>query len=70
MICANANYISGSGSNSKRKWDHDEYWYECKGLDDGSCCRDEHGWNPKKCDFERNKACKIDKYLDIKKLLT
>ena len=28
MICANANYISGSGSNSKRKWDHDEYWYE------------------------------------------
>ena len=43
MICANANYISGSGSNSKRKWDHDEYWYECKGLDDGSCCRDEHG---------------------------
>ena len=21
-------------------------------------------WNPSKCDFECNKACKIDKYLD------
>ena len=23
-------------------------------------------WNPRKCDCECNKACKIDEYLDIK----
>ena len=47
--------------NSKQKYNHEEYWSEWKELD-----QDDYMWNPRKCDCEWNKACKIDEYLDIK----
>ena len=52
--------------NSKQKWNHDERQYECKESDDWSSCKDDYIWNPSPCDCESNKACKMDKYLDIK----
>ena len=29
-------------------------------------CKSDYMWNPRTCDCERKKACKIDKFLDIK----
>ena len=52
--------------NSKQKWDHNEYWCECKELDDWGSCKNDYMWNPSMCDCEYNKACKSDEYLDIK----
>ena len=50
--------------NSKQKWNHDECRCECKELNDWSSCSVDYMWNSSMCDCERNKACKIDKYLD------
>ena len=52
--------------NSKGKWNHDEYQCECKELNDRSSCKDDYISNPSTCNFECNKAWKIDHYLDIK----
>ena len=52
--------------NSKQKWSHGECPCECKKSDDWSSCKDDYIWNPSACGCESNKACKIDKYLDIK----
>ena len=31
-----------------------------------SSCKDDYIWNPRTCDCESNKACKIYEYLDTK----
>ena len=51
--------------NSKQKLNHDEGWCECKELGDSSSCKDDFMQNPSTWDCECNKACKIDKYLNI-----
>ena len=51
--------------NSNQNWNHDEYWCECKELDDWNSCKDDYMWNPSICHSDFCKACKIDKYLDI-----
>ena len=51
---------------SKDKQNHDECHCESKKLNDRSSCKDHCMWNPSACDCECNKACKIDKCLDIK----
>ena len=38
---------------------------ECKELDDWSSCKNDYMWNPSKCDYKCNKACKIFEFLDI-----
>ena len=38
---------------------------ECKGLDDYDSSKNVHIYNPRTCDCECNKACKVDEYLDI-----
>ena len=38
---------------------------ECKGLDDYDSSKNDHIYNPRTCDCECNKACKVDEYLDI-----
>ena len=52
--------------NSKQKWNRDECWCEYRELYDWSSCKDDYLWNPRTCDYECNKACKIDANLDIK----
>ena len=46
--------------NSKRKWNHDECWRECKELDDLGCCKSDYIRNPSTCDCECNKDCEIN----------
>ena len=58
--------LKESACNLKRKWNHDECWCGCKGLDDRNPCIDDYMWNPSTCDCEYNKAWKIDQYLNIK----
>ena len=55
--------------NSKEKWNHDKYRCECKKLGDWGSWKIDYMWNPSACDCERNKTCKIYKYLDIKNCL-
>ena len=50
----------------KQKWSHNKCKCACKELDDWSSYKDKHTWNPSTYGCEGNKACKIDKYLDIK----
>ena len=38
---------------------------ECKELDDWSSCKNDYMWNPSRCDYKCNKACKIFEFLDI-----
>ena len=57
--------MNESVCNSKQKWNHDEYWCECKESDDSSSCNDGCMWNPVEC----NKACKIEEYVDIENCL-
>ena len=52
--------------NSKQKWIYNKYWCECKELDDWDFCQKGYIWNPSTCDWECNKACKVDEYLDTK----
>ena len=52
--------------NSKQKWNHNKCWCECKELDDWGSCKNDYLWNHSTCDCGCNKACKIDKHLDIK----
>ena len=56
--------------NSKQKLNHDECWCECKELDDLHSYKDDYTWNSIAYDFEFNKACKLDEYLDIKNCLS
>lgn len=42
-----------------------QFWYECKELDDLGSHTNYYMWNPSRCDFECNKARRIDEYLDI-----
>ena len=58
--------MNESVCNLKQKWNHDEYQSECKELDDWSCYNNDCMGNPSTCDWECNKACKIDDYLVIK----
>ena len=53
--------------NSKQKWNHEEFWYKCKELDDWGSCKKDYMWNPSTCDCVCNKACKIDQQLDTKR---
>ena len=46
----------------RKKWNHNE----CKKLDDWGFCKNDYMWNPTKHDYECNKACRINEYLDIK----
>ena len=61
--------LNESVCNSNQKWNHDQCWCKCKQLDDWSSCKDVYMWNPRTCDCECNKACKIDEYLNIKNCL-
>ena len=61
--------LDESVCNSKQKWNHDECRCEYKELDDWSSYKDDYRWNLITCDFECNKACKIDKYFYIKTCL-
>ena len=54
--------INKSVSNSKKKLIHDECRCECKELDDWNFVK---MWNPSMCNYECNKACKIDGYLGV-----
>ena len=49
-----------------QKWNHNECWCECKKLDDWGPCKNDYMRNPRTCDCECNKACKIDEYLNVK----
>ena len=49
-----------------QKWSHSECRWTCKELDDWASCKDNYTWNPSACDGDRNKACKVDEYLDTK----
>ena len=40
-----------------------------KKLGDWGSCKNDYTWNPSTCDYECNKAIKIDKYLDTKNCL-
>ena len=44
----------------------DECKCECKELDNWGPCKDNYVWNPSRCEFQRNKVSKTDKYSDIK----
>ena len=52
--------------NWKQKWNPDEFWCECKKLENWSSCGKSYTWNLSTCDSECNRACKIDKFLDSK----
>ena len=41
------------------------FQFNTKELDDWDSCEKDYMWNPSTCNCECNKACKIDKYLDI-----
>ena len=58
--------LNESICNSKQKRNHDECRWKCKELDDWSSCKDDYMGNPSMCDWECNKACKIEEFLDIK----
>ena len=58
--------LNESLCNSKLKWNHNECSCENKVLDNWSSCEKSYTWNPSTCDFECNKACKDDKYLNTK----
>ena len=53
-------------SGKKQKLNHDEFRCECKGLDDWGSCKNDYMCNPRTCDCECKKSCKIDYYLDVK----
>ena len=38
-----------------------------KELNDQGSCKNDYMWNPGTCNFECNKACKIDEYSNSKK---
>ena len=58
--------MNRSVCNSKQKWNHDEFRCDCKELDDWTSCKDDYMRDPSTYDYECNKACKFDEYLDIK----
>ena len=51
---------------AKGKWNYNECRFECKELDYSGFFKNDYMWNQSMCDFECNKACKVDKYLDIR----
>ena len=59
---------SESVCNSKRKWNHNECWYEWKELGDRRSFKYDNMWSSTTYDCECNKACKTDEYLFIKKM--
>ena len=52
--------------NSKQKCDPGECRCKCKKLDDWCSYENDYMGNPSTQDCERNRACKVDEYLDIK----
>ena len=52
--------LNESVCNSKQKWNHNEYWCECKELNICGSCEKGYTWDPNTCDSECNKACKSD----------
>ena len=58
--------LNKSVYNSKKKWKHDKCCSEYKNSDDCSSCEKVYMWNPCTYDYECNKACNIDEYIDIK----
>ena len=58
--------LNKSLCNSKQKWNQDKCWCECKELNDWGSCEKSYMCNPIRCNWECNKACKIDEYLDTK----
>ena len=65
-LCNGKCGLNESVCKSKQKWNHDECRCECKELDDWGSCKTDYMWNARTCDYERNKTCKVDKYLNIK----
>ena len=58
--------MNESVCNSLQKWNRYECWCKCKELDDSSSYKVDCMCNPSMCDWECNKTCKTDEYLDIK----
>ena len=44
--------LNKSVCDSKQKWNHDEFWFECKELDDWGSFKKDYIWNPSKCDCD------------------
>ena len=62
----NKSVFNANQTGRKKKKKQDEFWCECKKLDDWSSCKNDYMWNSSTYDCECNKSCKIDKYLDTK----
>ena len=65
-VTVNVRELNESERNSKLKLNRNECRCEFKGLGNRSSFKDNYLSNPSACDYECDKACKIDKYLDIK----
>ena len=50
----------------KKTWNKDKFRYECKKLIGKRICDKEFIWNPSHCDFECEKSCDLEEYLDYK----
>ena len=48
------------------KWNYNECRCGCKELDDWDSCKNDCMWKSTTCDWQCNKVCEIDEYLDIK----
>ena len=51
------------------KWNYNECWCDCKELDDWDSCENGYMWNRSACDYDCNKACKIDEFVKNVKLV-
>ena len=65
-LCDSKCRLNKSVCNPKQKWNYDECLCDCKELDDLGSCKDDYMCNPSTCDYECNKACKIDEYVHTK----
>ena len=57
--------LNESACNSLQKWNHNEFWCDCRELGGCGSCINDHIWNPSTWDCECNKAYKVHQYLDI-----
>ena len=48
--------LNENACNSKRKWNQNKFWQECKELEDWGYCQKGYMRNPSTCDCECNKT--------------
>ena len=53
-------------SNNKQRWNNDKCRCECKELIDKGVCDKGSIWNPSNCEWECDKSCNFNEYLDYK----